>query len=86
MNSTATSLTLCPFCGAKLNKATHLEQKRTPRSGDITVCFTCLKPLIFSEDLVPRKMTDEEWFAVCDDEELYNDFKRTISHLKSIKK
>jgi hypothetical protein len=47
--------TECPSCGCTLNAAVDPnEPTAVPRPGDMTICMSCCKVLIFTEDLGVR--------------------------------
>lgn len=42
----------CPFCSAKLDRATCItEPGQKPNAGDLTICIYCAAPLQFSSEL-----------------------------------
>jgi hypothetical protein len=44
----------CLYCGAVLNfVSSATPDARTPLPGDITVCFSCTRPMEFDADLLP---------------------------------
>lgn len=54
-----TTLTYCPICGHKLDRATCVSrdgESADPKPGDATVCIDCAGWLIFNKDLSLRKM------------------------------
>lgn len=60
----------CPLCGAKQDEvACVADHTMKPSPGDMTICSSCLSPLIFGENVeVLRQPTDEEMLQVAGDE------------------
>jgi hypothetical protein len=51
---------LCPNCLARLDGATNATGSRAPGPGDVTICIYCQAPLIFSEGLNLRPLTQDD--------------------------
>ena len=51
-------LTLCPWCGYKLDAATNMTGEGGPEPGDLTLCFKCASPLQFDADMRLAKITN----------------------------
>lgn len=37
----------CPWCGAELGPSTGIDQGREPTTGDVTICWACVRWSIF---------------------------------------
>lgn len=62
--TTKTEETSCPVCGMKIGAATSTEGDHRPKAGDLSVCLYCATPLVFTEGLKLRKMTDLDLLAL----------------------
>lgn len=61
----------CPSCGYQFDMAiVILSQEQAPSPGDMTVCIQCGHVMAFSENLTPRKLTDEEMYRIAGDPRL----------------
>jgi hypothetical protein len=54
----------CPFCGKVMDCASNIEGKGAPEPGDVSLCIYCGGVMIFDRELVGRKPTDPELFAL----------------------
>lgn len=54
-----TTVRECPACGARLGAATGVTDDDAPVAGDLSVCFYCACPLMFTDDGL-RVLTAEE--------------------------
>lgn len=62
--TTKTEATCCPVCGMKVSAATSTEGDHKPTPGDLSVCAYCATPLVFTDGLKLRKMTDLDMLAL----------------------
>lgn len=62
--TTKTEETCCPQCGMKISAATSTEGDHKPTPGDLSVCLYCATPLVFTDGLKLRKMTDLDLLAL----------------------
>lgn len=63
MSTTRLPPVLCPHCGYLMDnhtKALGSKELTKPRPGDIGICFECMSPLVFDENLRLREACDEE--------------------------
>lgn len=54
----------CPWCDENNDAAIHLrddEPPRSPQAGDIGMCATCARPMVYQEVGKPRRPTETEW-------------------------
>ena len=49
----------CPYCGKVYDAASGL-YSAPPKPDDFTLCYRCLKYLVFTQDMRVRKPTPEE--------------------------
>lgn len=57
--STRLPASICPSCFKELDAATG-DDGRRPKPGDAGLCFYCLHPFIFADDLSLREPTRRE--------------------------
>jgi hypothetical protein len=50
----------CPYCDKTLDANTGLTSGGGPKPGDVGICWGCLRPLVFDENLHRRKPTLSE--------------------------
>lgn len=50
--------TPCPYCG-KVNEV-HVGEHGAPKPGDVSLCWTCGQPGIYTDDLSTRKPDEDE--------------------------
>lgn len=51
---------ICPWCAKRLNATASFTTDRAPKPGDWSLCWGCLRPLVFDENGRRRKATPEE--------------------------
>ena len=60
--------TPCPNCKQELDAAGRASgEDATPEPGDITACLKCGHPMVFTETMGMRSMTEAEWLALPED-------------------
>jgi len=66
---------VCPYCGTKHDALTGLTdhgeenaEHRGPKPGSFTVCFNCTEIAVFDEDMQQRKVTEEDYASLDDDQ------------------
>lgn len=52
--------TCCPSCGRLNDAHTGVSGKAAPEPGDVSLCFGCAEPAIYTQDLQLRRPTDDE--------------------------
>lgn len=62
----------CPFCDRHNDTETGYTDGTTPQVGDILICFLCLNPAVVSEDNTLLEPTDEQWEAICANQDFLN--------------
>jgi len=51
----------CPVCNKLIDGATTVDgNTKSPKSGDLIICFYCTSYLIFDDELIPQELTVEE--------------------------
>lgn len=51
----------CPWCDERNDAAICLTEKASPSAGDIGVCASCARPMVYQEHGKPRRPTESEW-------------------------
>lgn len=55
----------CPWCDEPNDAAAYVgsdpDKNRAPRPGDIGICASCAKPMVYQEVGKPRRPTEGEW-------------------------
>ena len=52
----------CPWCDEQNDAAIHLsDSSRSPSAGDIGLCASCARPMVYQEHGKPRRPTETEW-------------------------
>lgn len=54
----------CPWCDELNDAAIHLRDDvppRAPVAGDIGMCASCARPMVYQEHGKPRRPTESEW-------------------------
>lgn len=52
-----------------------------PRPGDLNICYRCGAVMLFSDDLTPRGMTEQEINELTEDTETMNELARQVSRV-----
>lgn len=52
---------ICPRCGHKLNGASSVFTDARPAPGDLSICISCLAPLVFNDDLTLRPIRESDF-------------------------
>jgi hypothetical protein len=62
LNDVETIPTRCPYCGYKVDRASHVgEEQASPKPGDVSICMLCANVSLYVDDLGNvRKATPEE--------------------------
>lgn len=50
----------CPLCNHQVDGASGIDHNDTPSPGDYGVCIGCASPLVYTDDLYVRAMTQKE--------------------------
>ena len=77
----------CPYCGKKLDRCSSVQDRATPKPGDLTLCFGCSLLMAFDAELRVRPLNAQELERLLGDPELQEIVARTgaaIRHMKSI--
>ena len=69
----------CPYCGTKLTHASNFSEGATPSPGDVQICLECTRVVCFTDSMMPRKMSEEEYRAL--PKELHREINKLIMHL-----
>ena len=55
----------CPNCGCDLDSATNsYDESLKPEPGDVCCCIHCAAVLTYQDDMIIRKLKDEEFLAL----------------------
>lgn len=53
--------TRCPWCEHRLDAATGTDDEpHRPEPGDLSVCIMCASILMFDQELIPQKISEDE--------------------------
>jgi hypothetical protein len=53
--------TWCPWCEHRLDAATGTDDEpHSPEPGDLSICIMCASILMFDQELIPQKISEDE--------------------------
>jgi hypothetical protein len=73
----------CPYCATKLTHASNFSEGVSPSPGDVQICLECLRAVRFTESMMLRKMSEEEYRALPGD--LRREINKLIMHIACMK-
>jgi hypothetical protein len=60
MFTTRMMLQVCPNCGKMLDSASHVQERISPKPGDLRVCIACTAILVFEPGMLVRSATNTD--------------------------